>query len=140
MLASAPTPSAEEFAIFDYDGFGPVRIGEYQSLDSVSAIAIGISEHGPAFAHWIAVGDDGDGTDLSGFEEAYLGHWENVETYAENLLDDIGVTREIEAAVPDFLQPYVTFDVAAFGRDLELAGDIWTSSGDGGVYIFDGRS
>lgn len=140
MLNSSPTPGAEEFAIFDYEGFGPVRIDEYESLSTVTSIAHGIAEHGPAYAHWASLVGTTDLGEMSEFEDAYRGHWESATAYAEELLDDLGVTRDIEQSVPDHLQPYVRFDVEGFARDLELSGDIWTSNGDGGVYVFDGRT
>ena len=140
MLASSPSPGAEEFGIFDYEGFGPLRIDEYTPLGSLSAIACGIAEHGVAYAHWVASGGSSERTDLLGFEDAYLGHWENLTSYAENFLDDLGAFQQIEKVAPEYLQAYVKLDVEGFARDLELAGDIWTSAGDGGVYIFDGRN
>jgi|HubBroStandDraft_6_1064221.scaffolds.fasta_scaffold08601_8 antirestriction protein len=140
MLASSPSPGAEEFAIFDYEGFGPLRIDEYTPLSSLSAIACGIAEHGVAYAHWVASGGSSERTDLLGFEDAYLGHWESLTSYAENFLDDLGALQQIEKVAHGYLQPYVRLDIEGFARDLELAGDIWTSPGDGGVYVFDGRS
>ena len=85
MLASSPSPEAEEFAIFDYEGFGPLRIDEYTPLSSLSAIACGIAEHGVAFAHWVASGGSSERTDLLGFEDAYLGHWESLRAMRESL-------------------------------------------------------
>ena len=73
----------------------------------------------------------------TGFEEVYRGHWESVTAYAEDFLDLLGANRYIEE-VPEYLQPYVKLDVEGFARDLELGGDIITSVGDGGVYVFDG--
>ena len=35
-------------------------------------------------------------------------------------------------------QPYVQVDVEGFARDLELSGDVLTSEGDSGVYVFEG--
>lgn len=139
MLNSSPTPGAEEFAIFDYEGFGPLRIDEYESLSTVTTIAHGIAEHGPAYAHWAAMVGTTDLGEMSEFEDAYRGHWESVVAYADDLLDDLGADHYIEA-VPEFLRPYIKLDVEGFARDLELGGDIWTSDGDGGVYVFDGRS
>jgi antirestriction protein len=140
MLATSPTGDAEEFAIFDFEGFGPVRLGEYESLHTVATIANGIAEHGSAFAHWAAQVGTSDAEGLNAFEDAYRGHWESVEAYAENLLDDLGANLFIYEAVPDYLQPYIKLDVEGFARDLELGGDISTSDGDGGVYIFDART
>ena len=55
MLARSPmrreAGGAEEWAIHDYEGFGPVRLGEYEDLATISMIGQGIAEHGPAFAH-----------------------------------------------------------------------------------------
>src|SRR5260370_37719316 len=39
MLAASPTPRAEEWAIHDYEGFGPVRLGEYEDLTTVAHLA-----------------------------------------------------------------------------------------------------
>jgi antirestriction protein len=139
MLAASPSPGAEEWAIHDYEGFGPLRLDEYESLSTVATVATGIAEHGPAYAHWAAYIGTTDAEALSGFEDAYRGHWETVEAYADELLDDLGANHYIEA-IPEFLQPYIKVDVEGFARDLELGGDIWTSDGDGGVYVFDGRS
>ena len=138
MLARSPEPGAEEYAIHDYEGFGPLHLSEYESLESVSTIAQGISEHGPAFAHWAALVETRDVEALSQFDDAYRGHYGSLAEYAESLLDDIGLAQQLEAAVPGFLEPYVRIDVEAFGRDLELSGDVTACPGDGGVYIFEG--
>jgi len=137
MLAASPMPGAEEFAIHDYEGFGPVRVAEYEPLGAVARIARGIAEHGPAFAHWASlVGSDPDA--LERFEDAYLGQVESIESYAEDLLDDLGILRQLDDALPEQLHPYVTFDVAGFARDLELSGDVVTSEAPEGVYVFSG--
>ena len=36
MLAASPTPGAEEWAIHDYEGFGPLPLSEYERLALVS--------------------------------------------------------------------------------------------------------
>lgn len=135
MLARSPEPGAEEWAIHDYEGFGPLRLSEYESLDTIARIAGGIADHGPAFAHWAAIA--GTATEeLDRFDDAYLGHAESIEAYAEALVDDLGYADLIERAIPELLQPYVRFDIEAFAHDLELSGDVTTSEGDGGVYLF----
>jgi antirestriction protein len=140
MLAASPTPGAEEWAIHDYEGFGPLRLGEYESLSTVTTVANGIAEHGQAFAHWSALIGTSDLEAIRAFEDVYRGHWESVEEFAGNHLDDMGANVFIYEAVPDYLQPYIKLDVEGFARDLELGGDITTSDGDGGVYIFDGST
>lgn len=137
MLDSSPEPIAEEWAIHDYEGFGPLRLGEYEDLASVAKVGRGIAEHGPAYAHWAGVVGIGDPDELDRFEDVYLGHHESVEAYAEELLDDLGYFDLVERTVPEYMQAYITVDVQGFARDLELSGDITTSEGDGGAYVFD---
>jgi antirestriction protein len=138
MLIDSVLPDAEEFAIHDYEGFGPLRLSEYENLETVALIARGIHEHGPAFAHWAALVGTNDPELLGSFEDHYEGHAESVEAYAEQLLDDMGFGSDFDLAgqLPASLQPYVRFDVEGFARDLELSGDIMTSEGDGGIYVF----
>lgn len=137
MLARSPMPGAEEWAIHDYEGFGPLRLGEYEDLGTISQIAHGTAEHGPAFTHWAAICGSTDHDELARFDDVYLGHWQSVEAYAQELLDDLGLDDVIERSVPEYLQPYVKVDVEGFGRDLEYSGDVSASGGDNGVYLFD---
>ena len=138
MLRASPEPVAEEWAIHDYEGFGPLRLGEYEDLRMVAKVARGVAEHGPAYVHWAAIVGIHDPNELDRFCDTYLGHAESVEAHAEELLEDLGWSDELlEGVVPEFLKPYVHLDVEAFARDLELSGDITTSEGDGGVYVFD---
>lgn len=140
MLGRSAEPIAEEWAIHDYEGFDPVRLHEYEPLERVAALAAGIREHGPAFAHWAAQHGGDPHELLERFDDAYLGHWDTVEAFAESLWEDFGYAEILEQAIPEHLQPYVRFDVEAFARDLGLAGDITTSAGDGGVYVFNGAA
>lgn len=137
MLARSPMPGAEEYAIHDYEGFGPLRLGEYEDLATISQIGQGIATHGPAFAHWASVCGTDDRDELGRFDDVYLGHWDSIEDYAEELLDDLGIDDLIERNIPDSLQGYVTVDTEGFARDLEYSGDVTTSEGDNGVYLFD---
>jgi len=138
MLARSSEPVAEEWAIHDYEGFGPVRLGEYESLELVSRLGLGIAAHGEAFAA-LAYVVDNEPEHLAGFEAVYVGQWESLEAYAEDVLDDMGATAEL-VHIPEWLQPYVALDVAGFARDLEMSGDVLTASAnDGGVFVFQGH-
>jgi len=137
MLEASHEPIAEEWAIHDYEGFGPLRLGEYEDLATIAKVGRGIAEYGPAYAHWASITGLGDPDELDRFENVYYGHAESVVAYAEELLDDLGYFDLIERALPEYIQPYVTLDVEGFARDLEFSGDITTSKGDGGVYVFD---
>lgn len=137
ILDHSPTGQAEEFAILDFEGFGPWRMGEYESIAMVTTVAQGMAEYGPAFAHWVRVIEATEPDALSGFEDSYLGHWNSVEEYAEELLTGSGMT--VDDLVPEAYSSYVWIDYEGFARDLELSGDVETSEGDGGVYIFEGH-
>lgn len=135
MLASSTEPHAEEWAIHDYEGFGPLALDEWENIEQVHAIANGIAEHGGAFAHWAALLDRRYWDDqLERFSDHYQGTWSTVEGFAEQMLDDLGV--DLDEIGPTWLQPYVSIDVAAFARDLTTT-DYRISEGKEGVHVFD---
>jgi antirestriction protein len=138
MLARSKVPGAEEFAIHDYEQFGGCRIHEYDGIELVSGIAKGIQEHGYAFAAWAEV-HESTPERFDDFTNAYLGHYNSLETYAYQIADDFGYNAEI-AKLPESMQAYVKVDTAAMARDLELFGDVYVAPDpSGGVWLFDGN-
>lgn len=140
LLARSPTATklgqpAEEWAIHDFEGFGPLRLGEYEGVAWITEVARGIAEHGSAFGAWAAhIG--AERVMLQSFEDRYLGEWDCVEAYAEQFLEDVGATATIEK-IDEWLQPYIDVDVKGFARDLELGGDVIAiDKPDGGVWLF----
>lgn len=140
MLATSPEPHAEEWAIHDYEGFGMVHLDEYESIDTIAQLAQGIEQHGLAYSAWADHVGHTSADALNRFEDAFLGTWDSCKEYAEGLLDDLGLSRELDEAIPELLHGYVTVDVESFGRDMEIDGMITvTENPDGpGVWIFDG--
>ena len=72
MLAASDEDVAEEFAIHDYEEWGPVHLDEYTPLDMISRVAKGLAEHGAPFGHWaeyVRFGED----DMDRCEEGYRG-------------------------------------------------------------------
>lgn len=140
MLAASSTTlrtgeKAEEWGIFDYDEFGPLRLGEQEALSWVTKVARGIAEHGPAFAAYADVMQDEAA--LDNFSDDYLGHYDSVTAYVEQLVDDVGYDAMLDKAVPASLRPYVQIDIAALARDMQLGGDITSVEADGGgVWLF----
>lgn len=134
MLAASDEVLAEEFAIHDYEEWGPVHLHEYTSLETISRVARGLAEHGAAFGHWaeyVRYGED----DMNRFEETYLGCWESLAAWAEDIVDDLGgMTLE---AIPEWLQPYVSIDFEQLGRDMAM--DYITGDSEDGVHVFDDR-
>lgn len=139
LLARSPTPGAEEWGIFDYENFGGVPIHEYDPIEAVSALALGIRQHGLAFAGWAGIHEDNSRANET-FEDAFLGHWDSLEDFAANMLDDCGLQDVIDQHVPEGMRHYVQIDVEGFARDLEMGGDIVVADApDGGIWIYDGH-
>jgi antirestriction protein len=138
MLAESSEPGAEEWAIHDYDNFGGLRLGEWESFERVAEIAKAIEEHGagPVGAYL----SNDSSADLADFEECYRGEWPSVEDYAQELAEDcapFSPGSETARVLESWPYSYIDWERAA--RDLELGGDIWTADApDGGVYVFDG--
>ena len=142
MLSESPEPGAEEWAIHDYDDFGGIAISEHEDLRLVSRLASGLAAHGEAFASWARLVSCGP-EELGRFEDVYLGNWENLAAYAEELLDSLGVSTEFERLVEEHLgshlAPYLRWDFEALGRDLDYGGDIRVHERDNGsLDIFEG--
>lgn len=146
MLATSPTARltgqpAEEWAIHDYENWGGIRLSEYESLEAVSRMGLGIGRHGEAFKAWVSLLDDHDTVELGmeRFEDCYIGHWGSLEDYGDETLREIfGLDLDELPGVPDGLRQYVTLDAAGWARDATINGEIQSVEGDGGVYVFYG--
>lgn len=132
MLAASPEPCAEEWAIHDYEGFGELRLSEWESFERIAAIAAGIGEHGEAFAAWLSNDSSRDPQDCESFTDAYRGEWDSMRDYADNLADELGLTEAAENAG----SPYVVVDVDALARDLDIELET-AESGSHSMYVFD---
>ncbi|MHC4399439.1 MAG: antirestriction protein ArdA [Planctomycetota bacterium] len=127
MLKRSPCPGAEEYAIHDYEGFGNIRLSEWEDIDRVAELGALIDEHGAAFAAYANhVGVD-YATEES-FQDAYCGEWDSEEAYAENLFDELYLHE-----VPEHIQHYIDYE--AFARDLFI-NDYFSVESDSGVYVF----
>lgn len=131
-------PSGEEWAIHDSEGFGPLKISEYEDFAKIAELVEASEDNHrdrDAFFAWVDH-EPHYNTDPERFDESFRGHWDNLEAYAEQLLDDLGTfTKD----TPDILKNY--FDYEAFARDLELGGDVYTiEASDGGIWVFDAQA
>lgn len=144
ILAASPTSKetgelAEEWGIFDYEDFGDWKPGEYEDLSVVTAVARGISDHGPAFAAWADL-HDADPDMLVSFEDCYLGEFDSPEAWAESWLEDTGSREELDRLLEEKvgdLARYVRLDTGAWVQDAYLSGDISIVHKDGGgAWIF----
>jgi antirestriction protein len=128
MLARSPEPDAEEWAIHDFAGFEGARVEEYQSFETVAALAAFIHERGALGAKVLEY----YGHDLEdarkAFEE-YCGEFESVADYAAELTADCG------PEIPKTLRHYI--DYASMGCDMEINGDVFTvEMGHNVVHVF----
>jgi len=142
MLAASPLTAetgepAEEWAIHDFQGFGPLRIDEHGSLSWISLVGKGIAQYGLAFAAYADVVQEE--ALLGTFDAAYLGHYDSVHAYLEQRVNDLGYDRVLDEAVPPTIRPYVKIDISGTADDLLDKGDLVAlPAPDGGVWIFNG--
>ena len=142
MLADSPWTArtgepAEEWGIFDFDNFGACRIDQHENLDWISAVARGITEHGLAFAAWADVMEDREL--LAGFEDAYIGEYDSLEAYVEELVDEPGYTRILDDKLPAHIRRYVEINIAGLAQEMWLSGEVMMYHRHGGrVWLFHG--
>ena len=132
-----------EYAVSDAEGFGRIRTDRF-TLGSLWDIHEAIQtdqdlERGLAFTLYVS---DVHGEDYcqdveeakSDFDDRYRGAWDSVKDFAWDFANDLeGINRQAEQG--SFTARY--FDAEAFGRDLELGGDISTVRNGGELHIFD---
>lgn len=68
--STGKVPSAEEWAVHDYEGFEGIKLGEYPDLETVSKLADLLNDHEEAFAAFYQNGDC-DGKDPSEWEDHF---------------------------------------------------------------------
>lgn len=130
VLNTSPIENAEEFAIHDHEGFGSAGISEYESLDSVTAKAAFITEHGDT-GQLVLEYVSGDLDDAQDMIERYYGTFTSLADYAEEIISQT-------ETITSWLEPYI--DYAAIARDMEINGDIDSiEAGYENVLVFSGR-
>lgn len=136
IIAASPQPDAEEWAIFDFDGFGGYRVNEYDPIEEVAAIARGIAQHGAAFGPWAEI-HDGNADMLAAFEDNFLGTYASAADWVREVVSELGIEDLLDKAVPETFRSYVSIDYESFADDERLSGTIHIeSTPDGGVWIF----
>lgn len=121
-------PTAEEWAIHDSEGFGPLTISEHESFEDVAAYAAGIEEHGEA---WAAYVDHQGGLEYAdGFEDDYCGEYGSEQDYAEQLIDDCYNLDEMMGSLAYY------FDYEKFSHDLFIGDNYSIDAPGGNVWVF----
>jgi antirestriction protein len=131
-----PCPSAEEWAVHDYEGTWP-SFGEYPGLEKIAAYVEFIEAADdagipPEVAAKVLdnVGADYLDDALETVKNKFAGAFDSLEAWAENFEEEAGSLAE----VPERLRNYINF--AAIGRDARLGGDIFDIEHDGQLWIF----
>jgi antirestriction protein len=129
-------PSAEEWAVHDFEGFGEIPVGEYPDLAELAALAEAIEEHGEPFLAWAA--NASDNREPEEFLESFLGEFDDLADYVAEHWEQAGWKPEEDNR--QWWHPTRYIDWEGMGRDLELNGEVWTARSDGcKSYVF-GRS
>jgi len=135
LLAESSEPIAEEWGIFDYEGFCGYSVGEYESIDHVAEVATSLVEYGEVFGKLLAhFGGDLEET-TKYMKDAYCGEFENLSAYAEDLLGE--AYAEVLTNLPNLIR--YNIDWEAIAQDLELSGDIFTVEVGRTIHVFYGN-
>ena len=135
VLATSPTAEcegrpAEEWVIHDYEGFGSYKVEEYDDLEDVAGVANIITAEGNGelmIDFWQEIGCDIDEIE-SKFDEAFLGEYDDLESYAESYLEETGML----SSLPENLKYYFDFEKYAY----DLSFEILTLDTENGVAVF----
>jgi antirestriction protein len=131
---------AEEHAVMDYDGFGPLadQLGEWPDFKTLATIGQAIAEHGERLIGYVVICEPTlDEEAPSGFEDAYRGEWDSENDYAEDLISECGLAGVEQ--IPDSLMPYLDLNMVA--REIFQHGTLSTyPAPGGGVFVFDANA
>lgn len=144
-------PSAEEWAVHDYEGFGGWKLDEHPDLEQVAAYAEAVSsfrdeDEAEAFAAWFdnldASTDYTTADEMTdAFREAYRGSWVSLAEYVENFWGDCGdFDADKIAGANNWWHPARYVDWERMAHDLQISGDIWTHESGGSVHVFDNHA
>jgi len=129
IIASSPAFHPEEWAIFDYEGFYGLDLGEYADFEKIARIAELIETHGEEFAAFAGhVGLEFVTADK--FLEDFCGQWASEEQFAEELFDEVYALEGVHEAVRNYI------DYEKFARDLFINDYYSVDSTEGGIFVF----
>ena len=126
MLKKSPIKRAEEYALHDYEGFGNIKLSEYEDLETVVQYAEFIAEHGELGAELIADYDLKYAKVL--LDDHYHGAYDSEVDFAYTLFNEC-----YGNALPETLSYY--FDYKAYARDLFI-NDFISVDAEGKLHVF----
>jgi antirestriction protein len=126
MLKASPEEGSEEYAIHDYEGFEGAPVEEYQSIESVVAIAGFIETHGALGGKLLEYFCNLDDAKTA-IEDNYAGEFASLTDFARELTEET-------TTVPENLIYYIDYD--AMARDLEINDVLTMETGFEKVHVF----
>ena len=129
----------EEYAIHDYEGFGPIKVGEYDSVsDLVEHVERMDDDPDKYFAYVDAMGQDY--AEEYNADDAY-GPYDDEEDYAWEMLDMITGDKTLSdylesKGIPGSLAMAIEFDAKDFMFSGRCNGEFSTGSYGGKHYVF----
>ncbi|USQ14920.1 antirestriction protein ArdA [Legionella lytica] len=86
MADNRPKPNAEEYAIHDYEGFGSIKILEYEGIGNIMEYASFIQEHGELGLALLCDYSVDDAQTM--LDDHYQGYYNSEVDFARQLFDD----------------------------------------------------
>lgn len=132
MLNKSEQEVAEDWAIHDYEGFGGLKLSEYESLETISELANFIEEHGnlgiEVLKYTYSSESDYDISEAENMlNERYRGVFGSEEDFARDLYEDC-------FDIPKELEMYIDYE--AIANDL-MINDYLSIELNGEYHIFD---
>ena len=107
-MTACKKPHHDEWAIHDYDGVP--NLGEHPDIPNLIVVMQAVEEHGKPFLEWFNLDPHNKShhDDLGeAFQEAYCGHYESKEDFAEDFAESMGY---IDSDSSNPLWRYIDFD------------------------------
>lgn len=121
---------AEEWGIFDYEGFAGIRVGEQESIERLCALTAGLTGDDPdAYAAYVK---DTGNDDLDAFSDAFMGAYESIADFGERWFTDF---YDLDKMHEDYGDVAHCIDWEHYGNELLLGGltHCWHN---GTLYVF----
>ena len=128
ILSSSPMwreECCEEWAIHDFQGFGNYKVSEYHGLEELCAVAECLKEcdkFPSEVVSWL-IDDYGIDGAKERMDDDYIGEFDSSSDLAYHYVEETGLLDGVHKSVAMY------FDYEAFGRDLDLNGDVISFSG-----------
>lgn len=115
----------EEWAIHDYEGFGPIRVGEYDSLETIVTHVENMGDEPGKYFAWIAARGESEGFDPDKVHGPYESESDYVDQWIDNVygsidLEDVLVKAGVDRRVVEGLSALIEWrDTDAILRDWD---------------------